>query len=329
MPDEAGEHERTWMTWPSSTAIWGRNLAGAQESVASIALAILEWEKVTVLARPSEVAALQRRLGSEAEVLEAPVDDLWARDTLPTFLTTATGQDRLAAGLIQFNGWGDKQEHAGDALLSRQVAAILGVPLVDVGLTGEGGGVEGDGAGTIIANRSSWVNENRNPGWSEERIEMRLLELTGASRMLWADGVRGQDITDDHIDASARFTSPGSVIIQVPLETDGAWAEAASQLVDLFATTPTLDGAEYVVDVINDPESVRSSSSDLLTSYANYYLCNGAVIAPQFGDKTADDRARGVLADHYPNRTVVQLDIDGVAAGGGGVHCATRQQPRV
>jgi len=41
--------------------------------------------------------------------------------------------------------------------------------------------------------------------------------------------------------------------------------------------------------------------------YINFYVCNGAVIAPQFSDS---------------------LGIDAIAAGGGGIHCTTQQQPR-
>lgn len=60
----------------------------------------------------------------------------------------------------------------------------------------------------------------------------------------------------------------------------------------------------------------------------NYYVCNGAVIAPEFGDEAADATAREVLASLFPDREIVQLDIDALAAGGGGIHCATQQQPR-
>lgn len=55
--------------------------------------------------------------------------------------------------------------------------------------------------------------------------------------------------------------------------------------------------------------------------------CNGAVIAPQFGDTKADAAARRVLEGLFPDRDVVQLNIDALAAGGVGIHCATQQQP--
>jgi agmatine deiminase len=51
------------------------------------------------------------------------------------------------------------------------------------------------------------------------------------------------------------------------------------------------------------------------------------VIAPQFGDRRADAEAREILAALYPGREVVQLNIDALGASGGGIHCATQQQP--
>ncbi|MBN8501710.1 MAG: agmatine deiminase family protein, partial [Sphingomonadales bacterium] len=63
-------------------------------------------------------------------------------------------------------------------------------------------------------------------------------------------------------------------------------------------------------------------------SYVNYYVANGAVIAGQFGDKQADGRAREVLQDIYPGRRVEMINIDAIGEAGGGIHCATQQQPK-
>ncbi|MEV7924206.1 agmatine deiminase family protein [Kitasatospora sp. NPDC088779] len=54
-------------------------------------------------------------------------------------------------------------------------------------------------------------------------------------------------------------------------------------------------------------------------------VLNGAVLVPQFGDGYADGVAYAVLQAKYPDRTVVQLDIDNIASGGG-IHCSTQSQ---
>ena len=45
--------------------------------------------------------------------------------------------------------------------------------------------------------------------------------------------------------------------------------------------------------------------------------------------KAADTKAFELLSQLYPDREVVQLNIDAVAAGGGGIHCVTSHQPAV
>ena len=66
-----------------------------------------------------------------------------------------------------------------------------------------------------------------------------------------------------------------------------------------------------------------------MASYVNYYVCNGAVIASEFGDKDADSEAYAVLSDLYRDREVVMLNTDPLGEFGGGIHCATQQQPKV
>lgn len=56
-------------------------------------------------------------------------------------------------------------------------------------------------------------------------------------------------------------------------------------------------------------------------------MCNGAVIAPEFGDPAADGATAATLTRLFPGRDVVQINIDGIAAGGGGIHCTTQQEP--
>jgi agmatine deiminase len=330
MPAEEGAHDRTWMCWPSSASIWGADLRSVQDAILEIATTIAEFEPVSILARPTEVGPLKPLLKG-VEIVPAPVDDLWARDTLPNFLTrtTSNGSTELGASHARFNGWGRKQTSAGDTQLAALVAKHLGIGLNDSGLTGEGGGVEIDGTGTMLAASSCWVNRNRNPGKSKIQIEASLLAMLGAQRMIWVDGLANHDITDGHIDTLARFINPTTILIDKPAfnDPDDPWVGVASRTREQVRQARTAAGGPYNIVEITQPKTVRGSGDDFLPTYMNYYVCNGGVIAPQFGDKSADAAARKVLQSLFPNHEVVLLNIDALAAGGGGIHCATQQQP--
>ncbi len=330
MPAEDGQHDRTWMCWPSSKVVWGSDLRGVQDAIIEIALTIAEFEPVSLFARPAEAAAV-RRLVKGVTVIEGPVDDLWARDTLPNFVTRrrADGTIALGAGHARFNGWGAKQTFSGDKQLAGLVATRLGIVLTDSGLTGEGGGVEVDGTGTVLAAESSWVNPNRNPGKTRAQIERALLTMLGGRRMVWIDGLAGHDITDGHIDTLARFVNPTTIMIDKPASNDRSdpWVKVAVRTRQQLRRARTASGEPYKIVEIVQPTTTRGTGDDFLSTYMNYYVCNGGVIAPQFGDASADTAARRVLQNLFPDRDIVQVNIDALAAGGGGIHCATQQQP--
>jgi agmatine deiminase len=225
---------------------------------------------------------------------------------------------------IQFNGWGRKQYHLYDREVAQATAQGLGFAVHDSGLVGEAGGVEQDGHGTLIAHESSWVIDNRNPGLSRDQIASRLKAAFGAERLIWSKGVKGQDITDYHIDSLARFTGPSRVLLNLPPtpDPDDPFHRAAQETYD------TLVSAGLAVDVIPEPSHHRKRPKlDFVASYVNFYVCNGAVIAPQFGDATTDRIAQLALKRHYPNREIVMLNTDPLGEIGGGIHCATQQIP--
>ena len=96
------------------------------------------------------------------------------------------------------------------------------------------------------------------------------------------------------------------------------------------STTPFVPAFSSVTE-IDPPTTVREQfeTRDFCAGYVNFYVCNGAVIAPKFGDTRADGLATEKLAGLFPDREIVMLNIDGIAAGGGGIHCATQQEPGV
>ena len=142
---------------------------------------------------------------------------------------------------------------------------------------------------------------------------------------IWSEGVWGEDITDYHIDSLARFTGPGRVLLNLPDDPDPDDPFHAAAL----DTHDALKAAGLEIEVIPEPVRRRVESLDFVASYANFYACNDAVIAAEFGDRETDAIAVEALKRHYPGREIVTLNVDALGEIGGGIHCATQQMPAV
>ena len=327
MPDEGERHTRTWMAYGASRAIWGADLLPTvRTNLVDVANTIAEFEPVTMLVRPGELAELRRAVSATVTLQAQDVDDLWIRDTGPTFVADDAG---LAGVDFNFNGWGGKQEHTRDATVAAAVCRDAGVPRVTTDLVLEGGALEVDGRGTAIITRSCVLNDNRNPGWTAGEVEAELGRLVGIRKVIWLPGIAGKDITDGHTDFYARFTAPGHVVAALDPDPASFDHDVTATHLDILHAATDADGNPLTVTTLTAPSVLRATDpgGDFAAGYVNFYVCNGGVVAPQFGDREADAAAYSALAAAFPDREVVQVDIDGIAAGGGGIHCATQQQP--
>ncbi len=330
MPDESEIHQRTWMAFGASREIWGEMLLQeVQRNLATIALTIAKYEPVSMLVRQSDLSVAQRLMGDKIELIVCPLDDLWMRDTGPVFVVTENG-DKAAVD-FNFNGWGGKQDFDHDAKVAGFVAQRAGVRRIQTELILEGGGIEVDGHGTAIITESCVLNENRNPGMSKAQCDLRLKQLLGLEKIIWLPGIKGKDITDGHTDFYARFARPGVVIAGYDPDPQSFDHAVTKRHLEMLRVATDAEGRKLEVVVLEAPSRVRDKfgSDDFAAGYINFYVCNGAVIAPEFGDPRTDEAAERELRRLFPGREVVQICIDGIAAGGGGIHCTTQQEPKV
>ena len=328
MPEEGEPHAATWMAFGPSNRIWGKRLKSvAQENLAEIAKAIAAHEPVNMLVREEDQALAERLCGPSVNLVVQPIDDLWMRDTGPVFVKSASGE--LAGVDFNFNGWGEKQSHARDAKLAGLVTQEAEAHLIETELVLEGGGIEVDGDGTAIITESCVLNPNRNPGVSEAACEKELFRLLGLEKIIWLPGIAGMDITDGHTDFYARFAGAGVVVAGLDNDPDSFDHDVTRRHLEILRDATDARGRRLKVVTLPGPEQIREDceNRDFAAGYINFYVCNGAVIAPEFGDRDADKNTRDVLTDLFPGRQIIQLNIDGIAAGGGGIHCTTQQQP--
>jgi agmatine deiminase len=327
-PAEEAPHARTWLAWASTKSIYGTSTAyfeDVQQTLGRLAAAIAEHEPVTMMAGAKHHDLARNLCGPRVELVDIPTDDMWARDNGPIFLNNDDG--RKAVLDLNFNGWGGKERHSKDCRISGSIADLLNRSYIKADIVGEGGGIEFDGEGTLILTDSCWVNDNRNPGRSQDEIEAELKVRLGVQKVIWVPGVRGEDITDGHIDGSIRIVRPGLLMTDGDQGDTSPWGLALAESKDILRKTTDAKGRSFEIVEIPSAENPRSTHSEFFTSYANFYVGNGVVYTPQFGDKPADSRASQSLGELFPDRKIVALNVDRIYENGGGIHCVTQQEP--
>ena len=324
MPPEWAPHERCWMAWPCRPGMWSDDDATAR-NYADVAHAIRRFEPVSMLVPPELMSRARDFLGSDIDLIEMPIDDSWMRDTGPTFVLNEAGE--LAGACFTFNAWGGKYAtYDQDALIGRRVLERLGLPALSSDLVAEGGGLCVDGEGTLLTTDTCFCNPNRNPDWSRDAIEAELKRLLGVETVLWLPGDLLDQETDGHVDGLAAFVAPGKVLVESAGEADrepylGSLRAALEDAVDAR-------GRRFELVEIPEADGSLATNDRFCLSYINFYIANGAIIAPRY-DISADDVARERLQSCFPGREIVMVAIPNIAEGGGGIHCITQQQPAV
>ncbi len=145
-------------------------------------------------------------------------------------------------------------------------------------------GIEVDGEGTAIITESCVLNDNRNPGWSKADVEAELRPLLGLDKIVWLPGIAGKDITDGHTDFYARFARPGVVVAGYDPDPESFDHDVTTRHLETLEAAMDAQGRTLEVVVLEAPGSVRPEfeSDDFAAGYINFYVCNGAVIAPEF-----------------------------------------------
>lgn len=299
-------------------------MARARTVTADIARAIARFEPVVMVARPADAEAAKQTCGTFAEIFVAPTDDSWARDSGPTFLSGG-----CRAGVVwRFNAWGEKYAgYENDAALASRILRRAGAEPFAAPIVCEGGAIHVDGDGTLITTEQCLLNRNRNPDHKREEITDVLRRYTGTESVLWLPGEFADIETDGHVDNIACFAAPGRLLLGIPPSGHPDFP-AVVQLKRFLSEARDAKGRALEIVEIAQPQCKREDwrGRPLAASYINFYVVNGALIAPAFDDP-ADLPALAVLADCFPNREIVQINASDLVEGGGGIHCITQQEP--
>lgn len=338
MPDETALHEGTWLQWPHHFTYGTSYRNQIEPTWVEMTRVLVQSERVHIVAYNSvEVTRIKNRLKSarvpltRVDFLIRPTNDVWVRDNGPIFVRDFTNGGRLTVSDFGFNGWGFDAPYALDETVPIAVASSRALPRWNFNdLVLEGGSIEVDGGGVLMATRSSILERDRNPDWTQAEVEFYLRETLGISKFVWLDGAPGgtDDITDTHIDGFARFALPDTIVTMSATDLR-YWGISDADITRLNSATDVDDIPYRRVLLPLTRNNVRTTSGANLGykgSYVNFYVSNGHVLMPTYNDPN-DAVAKATLQQIFPNRTVVGIDCRNLYSYGGMIHCVTQQQP--
>ena len=347
MPAEWEEHEGTWLQWPHNDTFEG-NQIWLEHIWLAMTIALHEHETVHIIVTDEskrdhlQAQIIYYSLNERAiDVHIIPINDVWVRDNGPIFLVNERGD--LAGTDWNFNGWGERYSFEKDCKVSASIAAQLSIPLYTPPIVAEGGGIEVNGKGTMIATRTSIINPNRNPGKTQDEIETALKQYLGLKHIIWLSGAPKEfcdavgDDTDFHIDGSARFVDESTVLYTWTDDTTDPNYPFLLKHKQELESKVTGSGKPLTLVPLLIPKNISYTtrfratrppfeSKLSLAIYTNYYVANGVVLVPVYGDVN-DAVAKSIIAEHFPGREIIGIPAQGVAELGGMMHCVTQQQP--
>lgn len=333
LPAEWEPQDAILMAWPHAGTDWAARLAEVERTCAAMAVAVTRFQPLMICVGDANLAHrvhfLLNHAGadmSRVRLLELAYDDTWLRDSGPITLSDEQGRFRLLD--FRFTGWGGKFEASRDDALVAVLAAAGVFPdaerqRVDWAL--EGGGIESDGAGSIL---TTWRCLNqRHPDMDRAQITDSLRTHLAATRILWLEhGYLQGDDTDAHVDTLARFAPADRIVFQACDDPDDIHHAELTRMHEELTALRTRDGHPYTLHALPWPRPILDQGRRLAASYANYLIVNDGVLVPTYDD-AADDAAAAIIAEAHPGRKVVQVPCRPLIWQNGSLHCMTMQLP--
>ncbi|MEJ0088490.1 MAG: agmatine deiminase family protein [Limisphaerales bacterium] len=345
MPAEWEPHAATWLGWPHNVNDWPGKFEVIPWVYGEMVRKISADEKIHLLIRHESDKQLARHVFGKVGVdlrkikfVVHPTNRGWTRDTGPIFVKR---KNETAIVHFHFNGWAKYDNWRRDTKVPETAAKLLGKKLFHAvapiqnskfktqNFVIEGGGIELNGRGTLISTEECYLDPKiqvRNPGLGKMEIETTLKNYLGVKNIFWlAKGPKGDD-THGHIDDICRFVNAKTLVLVREKNSKDENYKPLAENWERIKDLRLEDGRKPEVVELPMPSPLYFDGVRLPASYANFYICNAAVIVPTFNDPN-DRVALGILGELFRDRPVVGIHAVDLVWGFGSLHCLTQQQP--
>jgi agmatine deiminase len=338
MPAEWESHQATWLAWPHRREDWPGRFGPIPWVYADIVFQLHQSERVHLLVPDADTEARVRQRLSRRGVdlrrvrfFRHATDRVWTRDYCPLFVHDSCGN--LVITDWHFNGWARYHDWQRDDAVSAWIANELNLPRIVPEVHGrrvvlEGGSIDVNGAGLLLTTEECLLSpiQARNPDLTRADLEAILGTMLGVRKVLWLErGIAGDD-THGHIDDTARFVGPRTVVTALEDDPADENHRPLQDNLERLRGMTDVNGLPLEVVTLPMPMPLYFAGQRLPASYANFYIANDRVLVPTFNDPK-DRQALGILADLFPDRQVVGIHAGDLVWGLGTLHCLTQQMP--
>ncbi len=327
MPAEWEPHEATWLAWPHEKSDWPGKFAPIPWLYGEIVRHLARVERVRILVADESAERAVRKILktcdvglSAVEFFHHPTNRSWTRDYCPLFVKN---KREVAITHWRFNGWAKYDNYEFDCEVPYFLAMKLEMQRWAPDIVLEGGSIDVNGAGMLLTTEECLLSDvqARNPFLSKRKLERAMKDYLGIREVIWLGrGIAGDD-THGHVDDLARFTAPDTIVTVVEPNRSDANHEPLKENLARLRSRKDLQIATLPM-----PEPIYFAGQRLPASYANFYIANGIVLVPVFGDPN-DRVALNTLAKLFPARKIIGIYSRDLVLGLGTLHCMTQQQP--
>lgn len=297
LPADGARLGRLWLSWPQD--------GETRAALTPVARILADVAPLSVIAAPGHESAARAALGDVAAVETLEHASLRLRDTGPTFLVD--GKGGAAAVDWRFNGWGERETAPpADQGFAHTLLGFTEVRRFRAPLTLEGSAFTSDGFDTLLALAPAVFDPARNPGLPRLEAFAILRQWLGVARVIWLEQAHPEDRLMTDVRSLAAFAAPGTVLVS-----EAAEGHALAQILATVARElkRMRDAQGKHLEVVGLP--APAAKTEAPASYTGFLPVNGALLVPGYGEP-GDDRARAILAEHFPShdvRLVPALDL--------------------
>ncbi|NOQ31737.1 MAG: agmatine deiminase [Helicobacteraceae bacterium] len=310
------------LIFPHSQSDWVEYLEEARECFVNIVIAIAKTQTCLIVCDHVEKVKSYFSDRKNLEFVQYQSDDTWARDC-SAITVEVGGVKRLLD--FTFNGWGAKFKCDRDNALTSIIATSYESEVETIPFILEGGSIESNGNNILLTTSKCLLNQNRNSTFTKEKVEKKLYETLGVTKILWLEhGYLAGDDTDSHIDTLARFISENEIMyVKCVDESDEHFIELQKMENELKELK---DHNNKAFKLIPLPmcDTIYFENERLPATYANFLMINSAVLVPTY-NTSSDQKALEVFESSFRDREIVPIDCSVLIKQHGSLHCVTMQ----